>query len=643
MYGWAGTLLRIDLSGGSARRENTDERLRRDFLGGRGVNSKLLFDGTGPDTRPLGPENLLIFGTGPLAGTLAPSCPRCTVTAKSPLTGILGDANFGGFFAPAMKKAGLDQIVITGRAAAPVYLHITAAAAEIRDASRLWGLTIPEAEIRLKQELADPHAQIALIGPAGENMVYTACIAHRYNVAGRTGMGAVMGSKNLKAVCVSGRGKIDAAHPDELARVRKTWLKKISENPFTKFFGTFGSAGPLDKEDESGLLAVKNFSQAGGFKGVELVSAGYLRKFFTRSHACHACPVHCIQSFEVTEGPYAGTRGTKMPEGCNSSCGPSCGNADPGSLFKLNNLANAYGLDILDFGLLMATAMDWYEHGIINDTHTEGIPLNWGNHESMVAMMEKIALRRGFGDVLADGAVRAAETLGPQARELVSSCKGMLFGGVDPRVIRGSALCYATATRGADHLRGGILIELPGPGGKSALTPEEALATYGTTDVLDPGSYNKAPGAVHNQDMYTIADCLEVCKFITAHNSFGITMDDMAAMLHAVTGVRLDRAAMHRTAQRVFTLERAYIVREGITPADDVLQGKWVKDAVRGGRYDGRTIEPDKWQVMLKDYYRARGWDAETGIPTRQTLEALGLSDVADDLRRRGFGLDRAV
>ena len=637
MYGWTGTLLKVDLSSGAVCREPLDESLRRNFLGGRGINSKLLYNLTGPATRPLDPDAVLIFGSGPLAGTLAPSCPRCTVTAKSPLTGILGDANFGGFFAPAMKKAGFDHMIIQGRAAAPVYLHITEEAVTLRDASHLWGKTIPDAEAILKEELADPQAQIALIGPAGENLVYTACVSHRYNVAGRTGMGAVMGSKNLKAVCVSGRSKIAIAHPEAFARERKNWLKKISENPFTKFFGTFGSAGPLDKEDESGLLAVKNFSQAGGFKGVELVSAGNLKKFFTRSHACHACPVHCIQSFEVTEGPYAGTRGTKMPEGCNSACGPSCGNADPGSLFKINNLANAYGLDILDFGLLMATAMDWYEHGIITDAHTDSIPLNWGNHESMVAMMERIAFRRGFGNVLADGAVKAAEQLGPGASELVSSCKGMIFGGVDPRVIRGSALCYATGTRGGDHLRGGILIELPGPGGQSALTTQEALDTYGTTDVLDPGSYNKSSAAVHNQDMYTIADCLEVCKFITAHNSFGITMDDMASMLHAVTGLNLDRTEMKLVAQRVFTLERAYIMREGITRADDALQGKWVKEAVKGGRYDGRTIDPEKWQSMLEDYYRARGWDPSTGIPTQETLAMLGLDDVADDVRQRGF------
>jgi aldehyde:ferredoxin oxidoreductase len=637
MYGWAGTLLWVDLSTGAVRREAADDSMRRLFLGGRGINTRLLYRLTSPDTQPLEPENILVFGSGPLGGTLAPSSPRCTVSAKSPLTGLLGDANFGGFFAPAMKKAGCDHIIIQGRAATPVYLYITEQDVAVRDASHLWGATIPDAEARLKNELADPLAQIALIGPAGENQVYTACVAHRYNVAGRTGMGAVMGSKNLKAVCVSGRRKPLVAHPELFAQERTAWLQKIRENPFTRYFGTYGSAGPLDKEDESGLLAVKNFSRTGGFQGVEKVSSAHLRKYFTRAHACFACPVHCIQSFDVTDGPYAGTRGTKMPEGCNSACGPSCGNSDPGSLFKLNNLANAYGLDILDFGLLMATAMDWYAHGIITDIETEGIPLDWGNHQSMVAMLGKIARREGFGSVLADGAVKAARHIGRDAEKFVSSCKGMIFGGVDPRVIRGSALCYATASRGADHLRGGILIELPGKNGEPALPLQEALEKYGTTDVLDPASYNKASAAVYNQDMYTIADCLEVCKFITAHNSYGITMDDMAAMLYAVTGLRLDPDQMRSTAQRVFTLERAYLVREGVTKADDALKGKWVATPVSGGRYSGSTIDPDKYERMLEDYYRARGWDARSGIPTRETLETLGLDDIAGDLQLRGF------
>lgn len=633
MHGWTGTLLCINLTTRKADRLTCDESLRYGFLGGRGINSRLLYRHAGPATDPLGPDNIIIFGSGPLSGTLCPSSPRCTVTAKSPLTGILGDANFGGFFSPVMKKAGYDHIMIQGTADRPLYLLISEAGVEFRDAGHLWGKTTTQTEALLRQEITDPGLQIAAIGPAGENRVYTACVVHKYNVAGRTGMGAVMGSKNLKAVCVSGTQKIPVAHPELFAAQRKIWLKKIAENPFSKFFGEYGSAGPLDREDASGILAVRNFSQTSGFTDVLQVSASNLKKFFTRSHACFACPVHCIQSFEVTEGPYKGTKGTKLPEGCNSSCGPSCGNTDPGSLFKLNVLANEYGLDILDFGLLMAIAMDWYENGIITLGDTDGISLNWGNHASMVTMLEKIVRREGIGNILADGAVKAARHIGKDAQSYVSSCKGMVFGGVDPRVLRGSALCYATATRGGDHLRGGILFELPSQG-KPAMDPAVATERFGTTDVLNPFSYNKSAAANFCQDIYTIADCLQVCKFITEHVTWGITLEDMGAMLYAVTGVSLDAQALRTVASRVFTLERAFLAREGIRKKDDFLQGKWTGGPVAGGKYSGATIDKAQWTQMLEQYYRTRGWDTRSGIPTQETLHSLGLDDVAEDLAK---------
>ncbi|MEI6126292.1 MAG: aldehyde ferredoxin oxidoreductase C-terminal domain-containing protein, partial [Pseudomonadota bacterium] len=504
-----------------------------------------------------------------------------------------------------------------------------------KDASHLWGKTTTEAEAMLRGEISDANLQIALIGPAGENLVYTACIVHKYNVAGRTGIGSVMGSKNLKAVCVAGKKKIPVAHPELFTAARQTWLRKIDENPFSAFFKKYGSAGPLDREDEAGILAVKNFSQTSGCAGVEKVSAAGLLKFFTTSHACFACPVHCIQSFEVTEGQYKGTKGAKLTEGCNSSCGPSCGNTDPGSLFKLTVLANEFGVDILDFGLLMAIAMDWYEHGIITADDTDGIALTWGNHESMVKMLEKIVRREGIGNILANGAVKAAEHIGRDAQSYVSSCKGMVFGGVDPRVLRGSALCYATATRGGDHLRGGVLFELPSKG-KPAMPPEVAAAKYGTADVLDPFSYNKAGAANFCQDMYTVADCLEVCKFITEHVSFGITLEDMGEMLYAVTGVTMDTPELRTVAARVFTLERAFLVREGITRKDDFLHGKWTTGPVSGGRYTGAELEREKWEGMLEQYYATRGWEISTGIPSRETLDKLGLHDVAQDLQTMG-------
>jgi aldehyde:ferredoxin oxidoreductase len=627
MHGWTGSILQIDLTSQTFTIIENDEHSRRLFLGGRGRNSHLLYRLVPPQADPFGPENAVIFGTGPLAGTLAPGCARCTVTAKSPLTGILGDANFGGFFAPVMKRAGYDHIVITGCAEKPIYLLVKADGVKFCDAVHLWGKSTGDTEAALKQAHGDA-VQAAVIGRAGENRVRIACVVHHYNVAGRTGMGAVMGSKNLKAVCVMGSAKMTVADEALFKEVRQRWNDRIKANPFTNFFGQYGSAGPLEREAESGILAVKNYTQTGNYPESVQVSATAIKKYLTSSHACFACPVHCIQGYEVKNGRYGAMRGTKMTEGCNSSCGPSCGNTSPESLFKINNLCNGYGIDVLDFGLLMATAMDWYEHGIIGPADTGGIALNWGNHEAMVAMLEKISRREGFGDLLAEGAVLAAQKIGGDAAGFVSSSKGMLFGGVDPRVLRGSGLCYATGTRGGDHLRGGVLFELPSKEGKTAISPQEACERFGTAEVLDPMSYNKAAAAVFCQDMYTIADCLEVCKFITEHVGHGITLQDMADMLRAVTGMEVDTVELRTVANRVFALERSFLAREGITRKDDVLLGKWSRGPVQGGRYDGAELDPEKWQEMLSDYYRLRGWDIETGNPTRQTLENLGLEDL---------------
>ena len=269
MYGWTGTVLCINLSSKKFEKQPLKENLRLNFLGGRGINSKLLYQEIPPHLDPLTPENIIILGSGPLSGTTAPSCPRCTITAKSPLTGILGDANFGGFFAPEMKKAGYDHIIIQGKSEKPAYLLITEEGAAFKDASHLWGKTTWEAEKMIKQELNDPKVQVASIGPAGEHLVRTACVVHSYNTAGRTGMGAVMGSKNLKAIVLRGNRKVPVAHPELFKESTAKWRKKIKEAPLTEIFSKYGSAGPLAMEDKAGILAVKNFSQAGGFKGVE--------------------------------------------------------------------------------------------------------------------------------------------------------------------------------------------------------------------------------------------------------------------------------------------------------------------------------------------------------------------------------------
>lgn len=634
MFGRTGKILRVDLTVGSISTEALEESLAHRFIGGRGINSYFLYTLVRSGVDPLAPQNVLVFGTSPITGTTAPSSPRCTVSAKSPLTGILGDANFGGFFSRNLKRAGFDHILIHGRAERPVFVYVHDGQAEIRDACDLWGKPTDETETALKKQFKGKKIHIACIGPAGENMVRTACIVYGYNVAGRTGMGAVMGSKNLKAVVIgSGSHAIEVAHPDTLRSIVKYIKKKITAAPFYKMFATYGMAGPLAIENESGLLAIQNFKQAGGWPDAEKVTSETLKRdFYTGSHSCFSCSVGCMKSWEVKDGPYAGLRGTKIPEGCTSYNGPTCGNAYAPSLFKIYSLCNQYGIDVLDFGCLMSYVMEWYEKGIMSQEETGGISFEWGNYESMIAMIPLIARREGFGALLADGAVRAAERIGRGAHQSLNYCKGMVLGGVDIRGLKGTALTFATATRGCDHLRGSNMIEIP-LGGKALLTEEEAIRRFGTPSVLQHDSYDKAASTVYFQDIYTLADALQICKFNTSHNGHGINIQDMADLYTAVTGVEADEQMLRTIANRIYTLERCFLVREGIRKHDDFLQGKWAEEPTRGGAFDGSVLDKQKFKTMLEDYYAVRGWDKETGIPTPEHLKALGLEDAAEDMQ----------
>jgi aldehyde:ferredoxin oxidoreductase len=635
MYGWMGHILRVDLTSGSVTREPLDESLAHDFIGGRGINSRILYNEVTPQTTPLSSHNSLVFGTSPLSGTSAPSSPRCTVSAKSPLTGILGDANFGGFFSRHMKRAGFDHIVITGKSEKPVFLHVHDGGAEIQDAVGLWGKKSDETEALLKKQFRAAKPQIACIGPAGENMVRTACVVHGYNVAGRTGMGAVMGSKNLKAVVIgAGSQQVAIARERELRSVVSRINKKIKGSPFFKMFSTYGMAGPLAIENESGLLAWKNFRQAGGWEHAEKVTCETLaREYYTKSSSCFSCRVGCMKSWEVKEGPYAGLKGTKIPEGCTSYNGPTCGNSYAPSLFKIYSLCNQYGIDVLDFGCLMSYVMEWYEQGIISREETGGLCFDWGNYESMIDMIPRIARREGFGAVLADGAVSAAQKIGRGAERAISHAKGMVLGGVDIRGLKGTALTFATATRGCDHLRGSNMIEIP-LGGKAIMSAEEAVARFGTASVLEHDSYDKASSTIYFQDIYTLADALQICKFNTSHNGHGINISDMAEIYSAVTGVDADEQKLRTIAERIYVVERCFLVREGIRKEDDFLKGKWAEEKTSGGAFDGSYLDKEKFGRLLEDYYRMRGWNEKTGIPKPERLTALGLEDIAQDMEK---------
>jgi aldehyde:ferredoxin oxidoreductase len=633
MYGWAGVLLRVDLSNGTIEKEPLEENLRLNYIGGRGINSRILFDEVGPEIDPLSPENRLIFASSPLSGTSAPCVARFTVTAKSPLTGILGDGNAGGRFGPAIKRAGIDHIVIHGKASEPVYLWIDNGKAELKSARHLWGKNIREAESIIKEDLGDRRIRVAAIGQAGENLVKIASIIHEERSASRTGVGAVMGSKNLKAVAIRGSKKVNLFNPDGFRQLAKELQQKISTSKAYDNFRKYAGIAGVALTDKAGILAVKNFCSAGEFEGIENFNAQKVAdRFYVGSTPCYGCPIGCGNKFEVKDGPYAGEWGNKIEEGAYSPLGPVCGNDNIDSIFKMNNMGNQFGIDLIEFGQAMAVVMECYEKGIVSEKDLDGISMTWGNYEAMMQMMEKIAFRQGVGDILSDGIVQAAKKFGKEAERYVSHSKGMVMTGIEPRIIKGTALGFATSTRGADHLRGLVPVEFPW---FSRTKPEEAESQFGTTEVLDPLSYNKAGAAVFYQHHFLFTDLFEICRFSVRAGSKDFSFDDVFKLYSLATGVEIDESEMLTIAERVYNVERAFICREGIRRRDDRLIGKWADEPVPNGPYKGEMIDSEKWEVMLDEYYRLRGWD-ENGVPKKEKLKELGLDDVADALEQKG-------
>ncbi len=630
-----GMILRVDLTDRKIEQQPLPEYLRLHYVGGRGINARIVFDETMPQVDPLAPENVLVFGCGPLSGTAAPCPARFNVTAKSPLTGILGDSNAGGYFGPAMKRAGIDHIVIKGKSEEPVYLWIDEGKIAIRSARHLWGKNVRETEQLIKEELGDRRVRVASIGQAGEHLVRIASVIHEERAAARTGMGAVMGSKNLKAVAVRGSKEVPLFDPAGFNRRAKELQQRIGASASYDHFRKKGGSTGTYSTDKAGFLAIRNFQQTGGFEGIDnfepLKVAG---QFYSGNKPCFRCPIGCGKKYEVKEGPFAGEWGNKIEEGAFTPLGPVCGNADIASIFKMNNMGNQFGIDLLEFGQAIAVAMEWYEKGVVSAEDLDGISLTWGNHKAMMQMMEKIAYRQGVGNVFAEGIVRAAKRFGKEAEKYVSHCKGMIMAGVDNRMLKGTSLGFATATRGADHLRALVPVEFPA---FPVMTPEQAAAKFGSADVLNPTSYNKAAPLIYYQHLSMLPDLFELCRFLlglgtgTKEFSYSALYD----LYYFASGVRLDEKQMLFIAERIFNVERAYSCREGMGRKDDHLIGKWAEEPVPSGTYKGEKIDPEKWEKALDEYYRLRGWN-NNGVPTKEKLGELGLDDVAESLKKAG-------
>jgi aldehyde:ferredoxin oxidoreductase len=578
-------VLDVDLSAGTIESRALDAEIVRLFLGGRGLGARLLWDLVGPNVESFSPGNALIFCAGPLTGTAFPSASRFTVSTKSPLTGTVLDANSGGFWGMRFKRAGYDALIVRGRADSPRYLEVTPSGAALRDASELWGKTVPETTAALGQ---GSRRSVLCIGPAGENLVLFAAIMNDGTRAlGRGGAGAVMGAKNLKAVVVEGEEKAELEDNARFRFVRYEVSKHLTANPVTsQALPQFGTAVFMNIVNAIGALPTRNFQQA-QFEEAENISGEALTdRLLVKATTCWDCPIACTRvtktGREEGEGPeYQSLWGL----------GAACGIADLEAIAEANYLCNDLGLDTISTGSTIACAMELAERGIIDSD------LRFDRADLLRETIHSIAYRRGLGDELAEGSRRFAQARG--ALEYSMSVKGMELPAYDPRGMQGQGLLYATSNRGGCHTRGNML----GP---------EVL---GLPKLIDRFQVQgKAGTVVLHQNSAAAIDSLVLCKFV----SFAVAEEYYGRALAALTGTSAD---LIRVGERVWNLERLYNLREGFSRADDTLPRRLLAEPVPEGPSKGWVSHLPE---MLDEYYRFRGWD-ENGVPTDRKLEELGL------------------
>lgn len=625
LCGYAGKVLRLDLSSGETRVSEVDRRLARAYLGGRGFNVAMLYNEVTPEVNPLSPGNKLMIAAGPVAGTGFPLGARLSVTAKSPQTGMLGDSNAGGHFAAELKYAGFDQVIIEGKSSRPVYVFISNNSAEVRDASGLRGMPISRAYEALRREIGDPNVQIALIGPAAENGVkFSGIFFNRVRPAARTGLGAVMASKNLKAIAVRGDGFIEVAKPEMFEKIVEEIELEVYTHEQYWPRRIMGTSRILLAANRIGILPGKHFTEPIVPYAFEVSGEKLALKYNVKNRACFSCVVPCSRVFIVkkvgrallSEGPeYEALAGMTV----------RIGNSDLDSALKAIELINDLGLDAISTSEVISWAMELYSRGLLAESETGGLKLGWGNMNAVMELIVDIAYRRGFGAVLADGVAAAAEKLG-RGHEIAFHVKKLEMIQADPRGLKGYGLGMAVSTRGADHLRSEPFVELsdnPEIGTRMFNEPEATLRL---------GVRGKGKLVAHYENICALVDSLGVCKNL-AENMDVLNYERIAKLVRAVTGMELSPSEVVAVGERVINVERAYIVREGVRKTHDTLPPRFLKEPLERGASAGHVVELD---VMLGEYYRARGWDEDTGLPTPEKLRELGLHSVLEDLRSRG-------
>lgn len=604
--GYIGKVLRVDLTNSKFKVLDLDPVFARKFLGGRGFGVKILWDELPLNENPLGPNNILVFATGPLTSTRFPSSGRHAIITKSPLTGTVLDTSSGGRFAVAMKSSGFDVFIIKGRATKPTYLWVHDETVEFRDASSFVGKDVFATEDEIKEE-TDKKAEVAQCGPAGEKLSLMASVMNnKFRACGRGGVGAVMGSKNLRAVVCMGDKKPVIADEKEFQDVVKKVNEMIGKSPVTRKGGllnTLGTNGITNIINESGIYPTRNFQMV-QFAGAENLSGETLKeKYLVRNTACFNCPIACGRKTEVKTGPFA-CAGEGPEYETVWAFGGQCGNDNLEAVIKANHICNMYGLDTISTGNTIGFALELYERGIINKKDTGGLELKFGDPEIIVTLTEMIARREGFGDLLADGTRIAARRIGRGAEKYAMNVKGLELPAYDPRGVFGHGLAYATSNRGACHLRAYMI------------SPE----IFGIPQKMDPFDYGKTKIETLKifQDLTASVDSTLVCLFLT----FAIGGSEFTEAIKACTGwTDYTLQEFLETGDRIWTLERAFNAREGLGRKDDTLPERLLKEPAREGPARGK-VHPLK--KMLDIYYEVRGLDSE-GHPKSEKMKALGL------------------
>jgi len=628
LNGYQGRYLRVNLTNRTTTIEEPDPAWYRQYMGGYAATSYFLLKELAPGIDPLGPENKLVVASGPLTGAAFSGSARVGFGAKSPLTGGIGKSEVGGYFGTEMKLAGFDGIIVEGKADKPVYLWLKDGTAEIRDAGHLWGKTAIDTEDAIKAETGERFARVACIGPAGEKLVRFACVMNDlHDAAGRTGLGAVMGSKNLKAIAARGKMKLTHANPEKITAMARDMSTNVGTR--AKSFHEYGTGAVMPAFNLSGNLPTCNFRD-GFFEGVDKISAATLKETIgIGMEGCWACAVKCKKIVRVEE-PYTVDPKYGGPEyETLAALGSNCGIDDLKAIAMGNQICNANGMDTISAGATIAFAMECFEKGLLTNADTGGIELRFGNVNAMLKVLDLMVKREGIGDLLAEGSRRAGQKIGRGAEELSMSVKGLEMGMHEPRYKKGLGIGYSIANHGADHELGfhDTAFEKMGPAFEAALGLgcEEPMPTSEL-------STRKAYLFTQRHSWMMGMDSLVECLFVPWSYS------ELTELLDACTGWKATLQEIVTVGKRAIAMGRAFNLREGFSRADDHLAPRFFATTTHGALKKNNTaIDAKEMDQAISAYYFYQGWDPSTGVPTREGLTGLGLEWVADELASRGL------